>query len=107
MQHRSVMFAALGVSLLLGATSPAFADPRWDRHEQRGWIGPERGDWGGAEHGGWVWPERHRFETRWHEAGWRDDEHRGGRWREHGWRERERREHEWRERRFYWGRDFE
>ena len=32
MKHRSVLFAALGASVILAAAAPAMADPDWGRH---------------------------------------------------------------------------
>ena len=67
MKHRSVLFAALGASVILAAAAPAMADPDWGRHgygdRGRGYAdhgrygheGYERGWHGGYErHPHWA-----------------------------------------------------
>lgn len=58
MRHRSVILAALGFAMLLGASAPAFA-------------------WGGGHGGGW-------HGGGWHDGGWHDGGWRAG-WRGPGW----------------------
>jgi hypothetical protein len=60
MKHRSVLFAAIGLGMLLTAASPALAQHRGDGWHGGGWHG---GGWHGGWHGGygsgWGWRGGH------------------------------------------------